>query len=194
MLAGLSERVREEVNVLLTPASPSEANTVQHVAPSKRNVSTKHPGLIALPGVSISARPKQTLLCSASSLWELLSSDSQKWHVGEVFSKNVQNVQPVGCHRQQHYAFYRKIQDRKFGGSFIQDTNCPQLLNCRLHKCQHTSLNPDARLLGWSQALIMNVPHVFSVVVLSEQGVNVGCSVWHRGSCRHREDHGAFTV
>lgn len=68
------------------------------------------------------------------------------------------------------------------------------LFDCRLHKCQNTPLNADIRLSDWSQALIMNVPHVFSVVVLSEQGVNVGCTVWHRGSCRHCEDHGEFTV
>lgn len=40
----------------------------------------------------------------------------------------------------------------------------------------------------------MNVSHLFSVVVLYEQGVSVGFTVRHCGSCRHRVDRGEFTV
>lgn len=46
----------------------------------------------------------------------------------------------------------------------------------------------------WLIILFMNVSHLFSVVVLYEQGVSVGCTVWQCGSCHHRVDRGEFTV
>lgn len=159
--------------------------------------------LIALPGVCVVQGQSKFLciiLCPPShhSVWVLLSSDSQiRIKVGSVFHKCAKcSVGWLSLPAAPW--FYRKLHNRKLRGFsstiHLSEINCPHSLNSRPHKRQHTSLKPGVRLLGWSQALIKNVAHVYTVVVLSEQSVNVGCTVWQCSSCRQRADHGGFSL